>query len=160
MLAPQRTGPLYPLHSYAYPNQGTVTFQTTIFDVNWYETWPIIRSIFVASMMVISSAAIIGLDIANLAIEGSKTGGSAMLGSGTAKVGAGIWSGSISFLAAIFIIVISKSIFHKPISISSWFFFFFFFFSFSKEQTYCSNICFICSYFSLFFLNCSRWTFC
>jgi hypothetical protein len=121
MLAPQRTGPLYPLHSYAYPNQGTVTFQSTIFDVNWYETWPIIRSILVASMMVLSSAAIIGLDIANLAIEGSKTGGSAMLGSGTAKVGAGIWSGSISFLAAIFIIMISKSIFHKPTSISSWF---------------------------------------
>ncbi len=109
MLAPQRTAPLYPLHTYVYPNQRAMAFQPAILDVNWIETWPIIRTILLGSMMLLSSAAIIGLDIANLAIEGGKSGGpTAMLGVGTAKVGAGIWSGSISFLAAIFVIRISE----------------------------------------------------
>ena len=108
MFATPHIRPLYPMQMYAYPNRNTVAFQQSIIDVKWYETWPTIRSIFLGGMLMLTSAAIIGLDIANLAIEGGKAGGSAMLGAGTAKVGAGIWSGSITFLTALFIIAISK----------------------------------------------------
>jgi hypothetical protein len=112
MFAPQRTSPIYPITAYPIPVHGTMAFRSTPLDINWFDTWPIIRSILLGSFMLISSAAIIGLDIANLAIEGSKNNGaSKLLGVGTAKVGAGIWSGSISFLAAVFIIVTSMSIF-------------------------------------------------
>ena len=58
--------------------------------------------------MLISSAAIIGLEIANVAMEYNKDNDFKRLGMDTSKVGAGIWCGSISFLAAIFIVVTSK----------------------------------------------------
>jgi hypothetical protein len=105
--------PIYPMPPYGNLVQGTINFRPTILDVNWSNTWPIIRTILLGSAMLITSAAIIGLDIANLAIEGNSEllGVSiSRLGVGTAKVGAGIWSGSISFLAGISIIVISMYI--------------------------------------------------
>ena len=58
--------------------------------------------------MLICSVAIIGLDIANIAIEANKQNGTLTLGSNTGKVGAGIWSGSITFSAALFVLAISK----------------------------------------------------
>ena len=108
MFAYQQTSPIT---LYGNPNHRTIVFQPTSLDTNWFDTWPIIRSILLGSIMLLSSAAVIGLDIANLAIEGNKGSGIARLGMGPAKVGAGIWSGSISFLAAIFILVISMYIF-------------------------------------------------
>ncbi len=108
MLAPQRASPIYQIGPYGNPMQGTVAFRAASLDVNWSDTWPIIRSILLGSIMLISSAAVIGLEIANLAIEGNKSKyGTSELGGNTAEVGAGLWSGSISFLAAIFILVIS-----------------------------------------------------
>jgi hypothetical protein len=108
MLAPQHASSIYHLGPYTNPIQGTMGFRPVALDVNWFDTWPIIRSILLGSIMLISSAAIIGLEIANLAIEGNKNKyGTSELGGNTAKVGAGLWSGSISFLAAIFILVIS-----------------------------------------------------
>ncbi|CAF2634777.1 unnamed protein product [Rotaria sp. Silwood2] len=97
---------LYATSPYTIPAYGTVPSQPVLLDVNWYNSWPRIRSIMISITMLICSSTIIGLDIANLAIEGNKQNGASKLGSGTANVGAGIWSGSISFLAAIFIIVI------------------------------------------------------
>ena len=110
MFTSQQTSMIYPFNPYIYPTQRTVAFQRPPLDVNWFNAWPIIRSILIGSVMLLSSAAIIGLDIANLAIEGNKNAPLKHLGLGTAKVGAGIWSGSISFIAAIFIIVIGESI--------------------------------------------------
>ncbi|CAF2885350.1 unnamed protein product [Rotaria sp. Silwood2] len=77
---------LYAPSPYTIPAYGTVPSQPVLLDVNWYNSWPRIRSIMISITMLICSSTIIG--------------------SGTANVGAGIWSGSISFLAAIFIIVI------------------------------------------------------
>jgi hypothetical protein len=98
----------YNTSPYAIPAYGPVTYQAAPLDVNWYNTWPSARSILLSITMVICSTAIIGLDIANIAIEGNKPNGTAKLGSGTGKVGAGIWSGSICFFTAIFILVIGK----------------------------------------------------
>lgn len=61
--------------------------------------------------MLISSAAVVGLDIGNLAIEGNKPAEWKAFGQGPAKVGAGLWSGSISFLAAVFILTIGMRVF-------------------------------------------------
>jgi hypothetical protein len=97
----------YPVPPFGNPVPRIRPIRLTTLDLNWFKTWPIIRSILLGSIMVISSAAIIGLDIANLVIEGNKANGTSELGIGPAKVGAGIWSGSISFLAAIFILVTS-----------------------------------------------------
>jgi hypothetical protein len=108
MLRPPYRTQIYPTNQYFFPNTRTTVFPQPILDVNWFDTWPIIRSIFLGSIMVLSSSAIIGLEIANVAIEGNKDGSIKQMGLGTAKVGAGIWCGSISFIAAIFIIVISK----------------------------------------------------
>ena len=108
MLGSQRVFPVYPIAPYGNLVYGTVAFRPPLLDVNWFDTWPIIRSILLGSIMMVCSAAIVGLDIANLAIEGKKQNGTPpMLGDGTAKVGAGLWSGCISFLASIFIIAIS-----------------------------------------------------
>ena len=110
MLAPQPIPGIYPANHYFYPNvRGPLT--TSVFvDVNWTLSWPTIRTIVLGSFMIISSAAIVGLDIANLAIEGTKDAASKFFGLGTAKVGAGIWSGSISFIAAVLIVTISMKI--------------------------------------------------
>ena len=101
MFTYQGTAPVYPHVNLPYP---TVPHRTFPLDVNWFDTWPIIRTILLAVIMLFSSAAIIGLDIANLAIEGKKQFSG--LGVDSSKVGAGIWSGSISFLAALFILTI------------------------------------------------------
>lgn len=109
MYAPQRSSPyLYNTSPYGIPAYGTVSYQVAPLDINWYHTWPNFKSIFLAIAIIICSAAVIGLEIANLAIEGSKENGTSQLGLGTGKVGVGIWSGFVSFLAAIFIFVIGK----------------------------------------------------
>ncbi|CAF1078390.1 unnamed protein product [Rotaria sordida] len=77
---------IYTTSPYTIPSFETVSSQPVLLDVN--------------------CSTIIGLDIANIAIEGNKQNETSKLGSGTATVGAGIWSGSISFVAAIFIIII------------------------------------------------------
>ncbi|CAF0912815.1 unnamed protein product [Rotaria sp. Silwood1] len=97
---------IYTTTPYTIPAYGTVSTQPILLNVNWYSSWPSIGSIIISVTMVIFSSTIIGLDIANIAIEGNKQNGTSKLGLGTATVGAGIWSGSISFLAAIFIIAI------------------------------------------------------
>ena len=107
MLGPQRVQGFYPTNQYFYPNPRTSIYPTTLIDVKWSISWPTIRTILLGCVMLLTNAAIVGLDIANLAIEGTKDPLFKRLGYGTSKVGAGIWSGSISFLAAIFIIVIS-----------------------------------------------------
>jgi hypothetical protein len=151
MLAPQRPPTIYPVFPYGNHAYGTTSFRPTLLDFNWFDTWPTVRSILLACLMLFSSAAIIGLDIANLAIEGNKQNGISALGVGPAKVGAGIWSGSISFLAAIFIIVIGMylNLYINHILI-------FLLFSICEKQTYCSYICFNGNYFSLLFYYCSR----
>ena len=94
---------------YAVPVYGSVPYPAeTALDVNWYTSWPKLMSLFLALVIIICSAAIIGLDIANVAIEASKQNGASKLGSDTGKVGAGIWSGSMSFFAAIFILSTGK----------------------------------------------------
>ena len=100
---------LYNTSPYSLPAYGTVSYQPAPLDVNWHSAWPTFRSILLSAVMIISSTAIIGLDIANIAIEGHKQNGTSKLGSGTGKVGAGVWSGSVSFFAAISISAISKS---------------------------------------------------
>ena len=110
MLTPQRPSTIYPTFPHGNHAYGTVSIRSSPVDVNWFDTWPIVGSILLAIIMIFSSAAIIGLDIANVAIEGKKQNGAAALGLDSAKVGAGIWSGSISFLAAIFIFVTSMYI--------------------------------------------------
>jgi hypothetical protein len=106
MFVNQGASPVYPVGPYRNPVPRIRHVQTTLLDINWFDTWPNLISILLASIMLLCSAAIIGLDIANLAIEGNKGNGTANLGLGPAKVGAGIWSGSISFLAGIFILII------------------------------------------------------
>jgi hypothetical protein len=109
MYAQQRSSPqFYNTSPYAIPAYGTVTYQVAPLDVNWYKTWPRVTSILLSITMVICSTTIIGLDIANTAIEGNKQNGTSKLGSEPGKVGAGIWSGSLFFLSAIFILAISK----------------------------------------------------
>jgi hypothetical protein len=109
MYTRQRASPqLYATSPYGIPAYGTVTYQAAPLDVTWYNAWPSTRSILLAITMIMCSTAIIGLDIANIAIEGNKQNGTAKLGSGPGKVGAGVWSGSISFLAAIFMLTIGK----------------------------------------------------
>lgn len=94
---------------YAVPVYGSVAYPVEIpIDVNWYQTWPKLKSIFLAIVILICSMAIIGLDIANIAIERNKQNGSSKLGSDTGKVGAGIWCGTMSFFAALFILIIGK----------------------------------------------------
>ncbi|CAF1076850.1 unnamed protein product [Rotaria sordida] len=97
---------IYTTSPYTIPSFETVSSQPVLLDVNWYNSWPSTRSIIISVTMLICSSTIIGLDIANIAIEGNKQNETSKLGSGTATVGAGIWSGSISFVAAIFIIII------------------------------------------------------
>lgn len=99
---------LYNTSPYGIPPYGTVAYQVAPLDINWHNAWPSVRTIFLSVIMIICSAAIISLDIANIAIEANKQNGTSKLGSGTAKVGAGIWSGSVSFFAGIFILMISK----------------------------------------------------
>jgi hypothetical protein len=99
---------LYNTSPYVIPAYGTIPYVAAPLDINWYKKWPSFKSLCLSITMIIFSTTIIGLDIANTAIEGNKQSGSSKLGSGTGKVGAGIWSGSIDFLAAIFILVISK----------------------------------------------------
>jgi len=99
---------LYNTSPYAIPAYGTVPYPPAPLDVTWYSSWPSVRTALLSVTMLICSAAIISLDIANVAIEANKQNQTSKLGSGTGKVGAGIWSGSVSFLAAIVILVISK----------------------------------------------------
>jgi hypothetical protein len=99
---------LYNTSPYAIPSYGNVAYQVAPLDITWYNTWPKFKSIILSIGIIICSTAIIGLDIANVAIEAGKQDGTSKLGSGPGKVGAGIWSGSMSFLAAIFILVIGK----------------------------------------------------
>ncbi|CAF0790898.1 unnamed protein product [Adineta steineri] len=106
MFAQQRISPLYTVPMYGYSAHKTVPYYLSTMDINWTDTWPTIRTILLSSIMFICSLAVIGLDIANLAIEGSKTNTSPEIGMSPAKVGAGIWCGSISFLAALFIFMI------------------------------------------------------
>jgi hypothetical protein len=109
MHAHQRPLPyLYTTSPYGIPAYGTVSYQPPPLDVNWHNAWPTGRSIFLSVTILICSVAVIGLDIANLAIEGNKQNGTSNLGTGTGKVGAGIWCGSISFIAGIFVVSISK----------------------------------------------------
>lgn len=90
---------------YAVPVYGNVPYPVeTAVDVNWYTSWPKSMSLFLALVIIICSAGIIGLDIANIAIEANKQDGASKLGSDTGKVGVGIWTGSISFFAAFFIL--------------------------------------------------------
>ncbi len=98
----------YQTSPYGIPPYGIVSYQTVPLDVHWYKTWPSVKSIFLVALMIICSTAIISLDIANIAIEGSKQNTTSRLRLETGKVGAGIWSGSVVFLAAIFILAISK----------------------------------------------------
>ncbi|CAF1018498.1 unnamed protein product [Adineta ricciae] len=98
--------PTYPALSYSYSNHRPNAVQPVVIDPYWSTTWPTIRSILLSFLMLISSAAIIGLEIANVAMEYNKENDFKRLGMDTSKVGAGIWCGSISFLAAIFIVVI------------------------------------------------------
>lgn len=108
----QRIPVIYPASQYFYPNPRVPFTQSALVDFNWTLSWPIIRTILLGSFMIIINAAIVGLEIANLAIEGTKGSNASFMGYGTARVGAGIWTGSISFIAAIFIIVISRKTFH------------------------------------------------
>jgi hypothetical protein len=110
LLAPQRVSAIYPMHPYGSTIHGAVAYRPSPLDVNWSDTWPIIRTILIGSMMLLSSAAIIGLDIANLVTVGNNNG---ILGGSTTKVGAGIWTGCISFVAGIFVTMISMKIFLK-----------------------------------------------
>lgn len=95
---------LYATSPYGIPAYGTVSS----LDINWSNTWSSMRSICLSIAMIICSAAIIGLDIANIAVERNKQSGLSKLGSDTGKVGAGIWTGTITFFTAIFILIISK----------------------------------------------------
>jgi hypothetical protein len=109
MSSHQRSSPdLYNTSPYVIPVYGTVPYEIVPLDINWYSKWPSLKSVCLSITMIIFSTTIISLDIANTAIEGNKQNGSSKLGSGTGKVGAGIWSGSIDFFAAIFILVIGK----------------------------------------------------
>lgn len=101
---------VYNTSPYGIPAYGTVSssYQSALLDINWQRTWSSIKSICLSIAMIICSTAIIGLDIANIAVERNKENGTSKLGSGTGKVGAGIWSGSITFFTALFILVISK----------------------------------------------------
>lgn len=109
MYAPQRYGPeMYwrsPYETAIYP---TVAYPVIPFVVDWYNEWPKVRSILLAITLLICSTAIIGLDTANLVIEGTKNNNTSRIGLGTDKVGAGIWSGSTVILAAGFILAIGK----------------------------------------------------
>lgn len=94
---------------YTVPAYGTVSSsQMVLLDVNWRNSWPTVRTAIISFLMLISSAAIIGLDIGYMAIEGNKSNGTSKLGIGTSNVGAGVWSGTVSFIAGIFIVTISK----------------------------------------------------
>ena len=118
MYGRQRSSPyIYNTPPYVIPAYGPVAYQTTPLDVTWHNAWPKFKTILLSIAIIICSTVVIGLEIANLAIEGSKQNGTLQLGLGPGKVGAGIWSGFISFLAAIFILVIGKhEIFHSQTS--------------------------------------------
>jgi hypothetical protein len=108
MHAHQRPSPYqYNTSPYGIPAYGTVTYQSAPLDTNWHNTWPTVKAIVLGVIMLICSIAIISLDIANLAIEGNKQNGTSTLGMGTGTVGAGVWSGFVSSLAASFILGIS-----------------------------------------------------
>ena len=96
---------------YAVPAYGNACYPVVEvpLDINWYRTWPKLISIFLGIVILMCSMAIIGLDIANVAIEANKQNGGSKLGSDGSKVGAGIWSGALSFFAALFILGIGKS---------------------------------------------------
>lgn len=148
MLGPQRISPIYPVHRFNNPLQGTVPFRNTLLDVNWSRAWPVITSILLGCIMLITSAAIVGLDIANLAIEGKKKNHDIVsFGEGTAKVGAGIWSGSISFLAGISIIVISMYFSFKFTEI----FFISFYLVFVKDRRVAATLALIAVTIAFFF---------
>ena len=110
MYAPQRPGPyIYNAPPYGIPTYATVSYPPSSVDIHWYHAWPRVRTILLAITTLVCSAAIISLDIANLAIEGSKSNDTSKFGSGPSKVGAGIWSGTVAFFASIAILTISKS---------------------------------------------------
>ncbi|CAF0841822.1 unnamed protein product [Adineta ricciae] len=64
--------PTYPALSYSYSNHRPNAVQPVVIDPYWSTTWPTIRSILLSFLMLISSAAIIGLEIANVAMEYNK----------------------------------------------------------------------------------------
>ncbi|CAF1204340.1 unnamed protein product [Adineta ricciae] len=105
MYVPQRPGPyIYNAPPYGIPTYATVSYPPSSIDIHWYNAWPRVRIILLAITMLICSAALISLDIANLAIEGSKSNDTSKFGSGPGKVGAGIWSGTVAFVASICIL--------------------------------------------------------
>lgn len=94
-----------PYEQAVYP---TVTYPVVPVVADWYNEWPRIRSILLAVTLILSGMAIVGLDIANLAIEGNKSNDTARIGLGTDKVAAGVWSGSTVVLAAGFILAVGE----------------------------------------------------
>ena len=109
MYVPQRPGPyIYNAPPYGIPTYATVSYPPSSIDIHWFNAWPRVRTILLAITMLICSAAIISLDIANLAIEGNKSNDTSKFGSGPGKVGAGIWSGTVAFVASICILTIGK----------------------------------------------------
>jgi len=109
---PRRQALVYPTTSHVRPNIAGTQFKIAVPDANWYKTWPKSSSSLLGSLLLITSAAIIGLDIANLAIEGKKDDSYLLkgLGLGVAKVGAGLWAGCSTFLAGILVLVIGMCI--------------------------------------------------
>ena len=103
---PQPIPYVYTASPYGAPAYGTVAYQTAPLDVDWFNAWPRVRSILLAVAMLLSSAAVIGLDITNVVIESHKSNGTSKIGLATGKVAAGIWCGSVSLSAAIFILAI------------------------------------------------------
>ena len=103
---PQPIPYVYAASPYGAPAYGTVAYQTAPLDVDWFNAWPRVRSILLAVAMLLSSAAVIGLDTTNIIIESNKPNGTSKIGLATGKVAAGIWCGSVSLAAAIFIIAI------------------------------------------------------
>jgi hypothetical protein len=61
MLAHQQASPVYPISLYDNAVHKTIAFQSTPLDIHWFDTRPTIGSIIVGSIMLLSSAAIIGL---------------------------------------------------------------------------------------------------
>lgn len=110
---------MYNVPLYNVPPYGPVIYQTAPIGARWPKKWPNFRFVFIGIGLLLCSSTIIGLDIANIAIEGNKQNGTSKLGHSTDKVGAGIWTGCITFISATFILTASKS----NLSISIIFFF-------------------------------------
>jgi phage-related protein len=75
----------------------------TMGDVAWKLTWPSITTTVLASVMIICTIIIGGLEIASLAISTS----SSFYGN-TSSTGAGFWCGLFFVIAAVLILMISK----------------------------------------------------